>query len=191
MMRKLGKWLLVAGLASSHLVLSGCFKPKTTVIGVVDDSLLISADTIEKMGLEEFKKHYLGKEVTVTDFYYRTYNGGWRPENGQCLNEFITKSEKTEYQLKLMAFMNDFPDYVLEDSVDQFDLWDSKAFDYPSEIAMPLETGLCKPCDYREGMAYNPKCYYTSPHLKITGKVVAANGSTRATLAIKVKGVEY
>ena len=186
------RWLsigvLVTGLAVAGV---GCGKPKTTVVGVVDDSLLITADTIEEMGVEAFKKHYLGKEITVTDFYYRRKNGGWRPEGGQCLNEFITKSENTESRLKLMAFMNSFPDYVLEDSVDHFDEWDASAFDYPEEIAMPLDTGVCKPCSYTPGMNYNPTCYYTSQHLKVTGKVVAIIGERTVSLAIKVKGIEY
>ena len=184
------RWLsigvLVTGLAIAGV---GCGKPKTTVVGVVDDSLLITADTIEEMGVEAFKKHYLGKEITVTDFYYRRKNGGWRPENGQCLNEFITKSSDTKYRLGLMAYMNNQPDYVLEDSVSHLDAWDAKAFNYPEEIAMPLETGVCKPCSYSPGMDYNPTCYYTSQYLKITGKVFAVHG--KANLVIKVKGIEY
>ena len=76
------KALIAVGLCT--FTLSAC-KPELRTIGTVDDDKLITPAMIEEMGFEAFEKQYLGKEVTVTDFYSAKSTGGYRPEDGQCI----------------------------------------------------------------------------------------------------------
>ncbi|AJQ94093.1 hypothetical protein [Gynuella sunshinyii] len=64
--------------------LTAC-KPDLRTIGTVDDDKLITPAMIYDMGTDEFTKQYLGKEVTVKDFYSAKSTGGYRPEEGQCV----------------------------------------------------------------------------------------------------------
>ncbi|AJQ94091.1 hypothetical protein [Gynuella sunshinyii] len=76
------KTLISIGLCIATL--TAC-KPDLRTIGTVDDDKLITPAMIDEMGFEEFEKRYLGKEVTVADFYSAKSTGGYQPQDGQCI----------------------------------------------------------------------------------------------------------
>jgi hypothetical protein len=176
----------LAAILMCTLSLAAC-KSDLKTIGTVEDDKLITPKTLADMGYNAFREKYLGQEVTVTNFYHVLMTGAYRMDSSQCKVALRTKDEESDKKFAIYIYTNHFPDFVLEDSIKNFDAKRSK---YDQEVTLPAEI-----CD--EWCEYDPDtkaCFYKSPDLKITGKLFeidGGEGERTSFLYMKVKGVKY
>jgi hypothetical protein len=176
----------------ASLMLSAC-GPNLTVLGTIDENLLITKEQIHAMGFEEFEKNYLGKEVTITDLKPLGKGGGFNPAKGQCNISYDgTVYRDGEFdisnRISVKIYANHTPSYALKQRFVKGSYIEGE-LDYEDEIDLPME--VCKSCDWN---ADDKSCFYKSPHIIITGKIIQMGyyeRSDRIDMVIRPKGFAY
>lgn len=176
----------------ASLILSAC-GPNLTVLGTIDENLLITKEQIHEMGFEEFKKEYLGKEITITDLKPLGKGGGFNPSKGQCNisysgTVFRDGKHDTKNRISITIYANHTPSYALK-SVFVEGSYIENDLDYDKEIDLPME--VCAVCDWNPD---DSSCFHMSPNVFITGKVIkmAYNETVkRISMVIRPKGFAY
>ena len=173
-------------------MLSAC-EPDLTVLGSIDEKLLITKAQIHEMGFEKFKKDYLGKEVTITDLKPLGSAGGFNAAKGQCNISYdgaVFRDEKfdTSNRISVKIYANHTPSYAIKDGLLNGSYIEGE-LDYEDEIDLPME--VCKPCDWDPD---EKSCFHMSPNIIITGKVIQVwyyARSDRINVVIRPKGFAY
>ena len=173
----------------SLLFVTAC-SPRLTVLGTIDESLMITHEDIHKMGFEKFKQNYLGKEITIADLKPLGKSGGYRPEKGQCLIAYRNTAEYRDYPILVDIYANHFPNHVLKSGFMNGSYTD-ESIRYDDEISLPMD--VCSPCLGK----WNPEtkeCFSASPNTVITGKVITVSylkDTGMISFAIKPKGIAF
>ena len=176
----------------ASLILSAC-GPNLTVLGTIDENLLITKEQIHDMGFEEFEENYLGKEITITDLKPLGKGGGFNPSKGQCIINYdgaIYYDGKfdTKNRVSITIYANHTPSYALKQRFAKGSYIEND-LDYEDEIDLPME--VCKLCDWNHG---DKSCFYMSPNIIITGKIIQMGyneRSDRIAMVIRPKGFAY
>ena len=179
-------------ISMTAFMLSAC-EPDLTVLGTIDENLLITKEQIHEMGFEEFQKDYLGKEVTITDLKPLGKGGGFNPAKGQCNISYDgTVYRDGEFdisnRISVKIYANHTPSYALKQRFVKGSYIEGE-LDYEDEIDLPME--VCKLCDWNHG---DKSCFYMSPNFVITGKIIQMGyneRSDRIAMVIRPKGFAY
>ena len=173
-------------------MLSAC-EPDLTVLGNIDEKLLITKAQIHEMGFEKFEKKYLGKEVTITDLKPLGKGGGFNPVKGQCIINYdgaVQRDGKFDIndRIAIDIYTNHTPSYALKQRFVKGSYIEGE-LDYEDEIDLPME--VCKSCDWNPD---DKSCFYKSPNIIITGKIIATGYNKRTdsiAMVIRPKGFAY
>jgi len=178
--------LLIGGLAITLLTACGY---NHTVIGKIEEDLLITGKEIHEMGFEEFKKRYLGKVVTLTNLNPLGRGGGFNLEKGQCKISFSNRGKViddiiyNDYPITISIYPNQFPTYAIKPSLVK-GTYTEESLEYEKEVKLPLST--CTPCK-----TWDPEeksCFYRSPNIIFTGKIIqTGNNKNRKNIGIKMR----
>jgi len=177
----------------ASLMLSAC-GPSLTVLGTIDENLLITKEQIHEMGFEEFKKQYLGKVVTISGLDHLAHGGGFDARKGQCNISYDTPAIYREGHfysdnpIKVNIYANRKPSYALEQAFAEWSYIKGE-LDYEEEIDLPMI--VCEKCEWDPD---DKKCFYKSPNTTITGKIIKMGGSKpndRISMVIRPKGLAY
>jgi len=176
----------------ASLVLSAC-GPNLTVLGTIDENLLITKEQIHEMGFEAFKKEYLGKEITITELKPLGSAGGFNAAKGQCNISFdgaVFHDGKfdTKNRISMTIYANRTPSYALKQFFSKGSYIEGE-LDYEDEIDLPME--VCKPCDWNPD---EKSCFHMSPNIIITGKIIQMGYYERhdsIAVVIRPKGFAY
>lgn len=176
----------------ASLMLSAC-GPNLTVLGTIDENLLITKEQIHEIGFEKFKKDYLGKEITITDLKPLGSAGGFNAAKGQCNISYSGAVQRdgkfdTKNRISMTIYANRTPSYALKSAFVKGSYIEGE-LDYEDEIDLPME--VCKPCDWDPD---EKSCFHMSPNIIITGKIIATGYNKRTdsiAMAIRPKGFAY
>ncbi len=183
----------IIALALVSSLLAAC-SPNLTVLGTIDESLLLTKEEIHKMGFEKFKTEYLGKEVTITDLEHLAHGGGFNPEKGQCnisyYNPAIRENGRfvNKDPIKIKIYANSTPSYALKQVFSKGSYLE-KNLDYEQETDLPMI--VCEKCEWNP---VDKICFYKSPNTTITGKIIKvgiARSNNRISMVIRPKGLAY
>ena len=169
------------------LSLTACSKHRGQ-IGTIDESLMITAEEIWAMGFDEFKKEYLGKEITITNLPNALgVSGFYNESKEQC--KFSYSNDPSEFPIDIDIYANHFPDSALEQIFSEGS-YTNESLQYEDEIALPAP--LCKRCYWEEDP---DNCYVRSPNATITGKVIKLGRPDEyikaISISMKIKGIAY
>jgi hypothetical protein len=179
-------------ISMTAFMLSAC-EPDLTVLGNIDEKLLITKAQIHEMGFEKFEKNYLGKEVTITDLKPLGKGGGFNPAKGQCNISYDgTVYRDGEFdisnRISVKIYANHTPSYALKQFFSKGSYIEGE-LGYEDEIDLPME--VCKSCDWNPD---DKSCFYKSPNIIITGKIIQMGyneRSDRIAMVIRPKGFAY
>ena len=177
----------------ASLMLSAC-GPNLTVLGTIDENLLITKEQIHEMGFEKFKKQYLGKVVTISGLEHIAHGGGFDARKGQCNIDYGTLAVfkdgrfHIENPIAVTIYANGTPSYALKHHFVKGSYIEDE-LDYEDEIDLPMI--VCEKCEWDPD---DKKCFYKSPNTTITGKIIQMGGSKpndRMSMVIRPKGLAY
>ncbi len=183
----------IIGLVIASSILAAC-SPNLTVLGTIDETLLITKEEIHEMGFEKFKKEYLGKEVTIAGLEPLGKGGGFNPAKGQCNIAYDTPAIRkngrfiSDNPIKVKIYANKTPSYALRQRFGKGSYIEG-GLDYKQEIDLPME--VCTTCDWNSD---DKSCFYKSPNTVITGKIIKvgiAGANNRISMVIRPKGFAY
>ncbi len=186
-------FLKFIGLAIASSLLAAC-SPNLTVLGTIDESLLLTKEEIHEMGFETFKKEYLGKEVTISGINPLGKGGGFNPAKGQCniayASPAIRKNGRfiTDNPIAVKIYANKTPSYALRQRFGKGS-YIGGDLDYEQEINLPMT--VCDQCEWNPD---DKSCFYKSPNTVITGKIIKigiAGSNNRISMVIRPKGLAY
>lgn len=164
----------------TSITLLACSTEKT-VYGVIDDNLLITDQEIHEMGIDEFKKNYEGKEVTVTDLRMLDRAGVFNRGGAQCKIGYT--NNKKEDKILVSLFTNFIPPSAINRSKN----FDHEKYTYSKEIALPKS--ICDPCIKHS--AYD-LCKNQPNKTSLTGKIIRIKEkNNRIYMDMKIKGMSY
>ena len=179
------------GVTIAIALLTAC-SPNLTVLGTIDESLLLTKEEIHTMGFETFKKEYLGKEVTITGVNPLGKGGGFNPAKGQCniayASPAIRKNGRfiSDNPITVKVYANKTPSHALRPRFSKGSYIEGE-LDYDQEINLPME--VCTNCEWN---ANDKSCFYNSPNTVITGKIIAIGQyDGRISMVIRPKGLAY
>jgi len=182
--------LLIGGLAIT--LLSACGYDHT-VIGKIEEDLLITKEEIHAMGFEQFKEQYLGKVITITDLDPLGRGGGFNLEKGQCKIAFSNTAELIDdrwhnpYPIGFSIYANKTPSYAIKKSLIEGS-YTEESLEYEDEINLPLS--VCTPC--KEWDPKTKSCFYRSPHIIVTGKIIQTGQTNNSIgMIIRPSGFAY
>jgi hypothetical protein len=162
------------------ITLLGCSADKT-VYGAIDESLIITDEEIHEMGIDEFKKNYEGKEVTITNLRMLDRPGGYNLKKGQCKIGYINSDKDTPILISI--FTNFTPPNAINRSVS----FNKANYIYSSEIKLPVN--ICAPCE-KDPVSY--LCKNQPNETSITGKIMFIQERHRKiSMNMKIKGMSY
>jgi hypothetical protein len=166
--------------------------PNLTVLGTIDESLLLTKEEIHTMGFENFKKEYLGKEVTITGVDPLGKGGGFNSEKGQCYISYDTPAIRkngrfiSDNPIKVGIYANKTPSYALKKIFSKGSYIEGE-LDYDQEVNLPME--VCTTCEWNER---DKSCFYNSPNTIITGKIIKVGKyEDQISMVIRPKGLAY
>ncbi len=186
-------FLKFIGLAIASSLLAAC-SPKLTVLGTIDETLLLTKEEIHAMGFETFEKEYLGKEVTIGGLEPLGKGGGFNPAKGQCNIAYDTPAIRkngrfiSDNPILVEIFANKTPSYALRRLFSKGSYIEG-GLDYDQEINLPME--VCTTCEWNPD---DKSCFYNSPNTIITGKIIkigVAGFNHRISMVIRPKGLAY
>ena len=179
------------GVTIAIALLTAC-SPNLTVLGTIDETLLLTKEEIHTMGFETFKKEYLGKEVTITGLDPLGKGGGFNPAKGQCniayASPAIRKNDRfiSDNPIAVDIYANKTPSHALRQRFSKGSYIEG-GLDYHQEINLPME--VCTNCEWN---ANDKSCFYNSPNTVITGKIIAIGQyDGRISMVIRPKGLAY
>lgn len=181
------------GLTIAIALLTAC-SPNLTVLGTIDETLLLTKEEIHTMGFETFKKEYLGKEVTITGLDPLGKGGGFNPAKGQCNISYASPAIRkngrfiSDNPIAVDIYANKTQSYALRKLFSK-DSYIEGGLDYDQEINLPME--VCTNCEWN---ANDKSCFYDSPNTVITGKIIKvgiAGLNDRISMVIRPKGLAY
>ena len=162
------------------ITLLGCSADKT-VYGAIDESLIITDEEIHEMGIDEFKKNYEGKEVTITDLRMLDRSGLFNSRKGQCAIDYINEDRSEE--ISVMIFTNHMP----PNAINRTDDFDKTNYIYAQEIKLPFS--ICAPCEKDHA---GDLCKNQPNETSITGKIMNTNKRGGVIyIYMKIKGMSY
>ncbi|MEH6450900.1 MAG: hypothetical protein V7765_19700 [Oleispira sp.] len=162
------------------ITLLGCSADKT-VYGAIDESLIITDEEIHEMGIDEFKKNYEGKEITLVDLRMLNRAGGYNLRKGQCSISYT--NIKQEHPILVSIFTNSTPPKAINRS----DNFNEENYIYASEIELPIS--ICAPCKKDHA---GDLCKNQPNETSITGKIMfIRERHGMPSLNMKIKGMSY
>lgn len=152
-----------------------------TIYGAIDDNLLITDEEIHEIGIDEFKKNYEGKEITITDLRMLSRAGVFNREGTQCKISYT--NNKKEDKILVSVFTNFIPPNAINRSKNL----DRDKYTYSKEIALPKS--ICDPCI--KDSAYD-LCKNQPNKTSFTGKIIRIKEkNNRIYMYMKIKGMSY
>lgn len=166
-------------------------KEDMVVIGDVDWDQLVTPDELNKLTKEEFVERYDGKEITIM-LNDAQRSGGYNVEKDQCRISFFwppyseaLKEGEVEYSAQ--AYINFFPDYIIQD--DLAEEYKDLDVNYSKESEIPYS--YCKKkCEWSAESPW--ACPQQSKYSVLSGRVFLAresSGSKRRYFKMRLKGV--
>ena len=181
--------ILILSILSSLMV--AC-SPNLTVLGTIDDTIIITKEEIHVMGFEAFKRDYLGKEVTIEGLEHLAHGGGFNPNKGQCnisyYNPAIRENGRfvNKDPIKIKIYANGTPSYALKQRFSKGSYIEGE-LGYDQEVTLPMI--VCEKCEWNPD---DKQCFYKSPSTTITGKIIKMGvADERIGMVIRPKGLAY
>ncbi len=185
------KLFKLIGLVIASSILAAC-SPNLTVLGTIDETLLLTKEEIHTMGFETFKKEYLGKEVTIAGINPLGKGGGFNPAQGQCNIAYASPAIRKngrfirDNPIAVKIYANKTPSYALMQRFGKGSYIEG-GLDYEQEINLPME--VCTTCEWKPD---DKSCFYKSPNTVITGKIIKVGEyDGRISMVIRPKGLAY
>ncbi|MEH6450902.1 MAG: hypothetical protein V7765_19710 [Oleispira sp.] len=162
------------------ITLLGCSADKT-VYGAIDESLIITDEEIHEMGIDEFKKNYEGKEVTITGLRMMDRSGLFDSRKGQCAIGYIN----SDNNLPIAASI--YTNFIPPNAINRSNDFDKTNYIYAQEIELPLS--ICAPCEKDHA---GDLCKNQPNETRITGKIMLIiKTGKRIYMYMKIRGMSY